>query len=169
LGKRSDFKRVEKDFYETIDIKAVQPLSDLGGCSYYEPCVGERSLVRLLDTIGLDCVGSSDDEIDARTITKEQVGECDYIITNPPWTRKLLHPMIENLSMIKPTWLLFDSSWVYTKQARGLSKKYLKEIRPIGRLRWIEGTKMSSKDDCSWYLFDVNKDVDYIEFVITGE
>ena len=29
-------------------------------------------------------------------------------ITNPPWDRKVLHPLIVHLSDQAPTWLLFD-------------------------------------------------------------
>jgi hypothetical protein len=38
-------------------------------------------------------------------------------ITNPPWDRKVLHPLIEHLSSIAPTWLLFDADWMHTKQS----------------------------------------------------
>lgn len=29
-------------------------------------------------------------------------------------------------------------------------------IVAVGRLRWIEGTKMKGKDNCAWHRFDVN-------------
>ena len=89
--------------------------------------------------------------------------QCDYIITNPPWDRKILHPMIEHFSDFKPTWLLFDADWMHTKQ----SKKYLtllKKVVSIGRIKWIEGSSSVGKDNCCWYLFENTPQVKPIEF-----
>ena len=76
----------------------------------------------------------------------------DMIITNPPWTRELLHQMIFNLYWQAPTWLLFDSDWKHTQQAKPYLPMLQHEIS-IGRVKWIPDTKYYSKDNCSWYLF----------------
>ena len=49
----------------------------------------------------------------------------DVFITNPPWRRDVLHPIIVNLSDQAPTWLLLDAGWVHTRQ----SVPYLPRLR----------------------------------------
>ena len=81
--------------------------------------------------------------------------QCDYIITNPPWNRKILHPMIEHFVDFKPTWLLFDADWMHTKQSISYLK-HLSKVVSIGRVKWIEGSSSVGKDNCCWYLFENN-------------
>lgn len=88
----------------------------------------------------------------------------DVVITNPPWDRKLLHPMIERFSSIRPTWLLFDGNWLFTKQSNQYLKR-LHKVVTVGRVRWIPGSKYVGKDDCCWYLFDKEKEGNTLEFV----
>jgi hypothetical protein len=60
--------------------------------------------------------------------------------------------MILHFQKIAPTWLLFDADWAHTKQ----SAPYLPQcshIVSIGRLKWIEGSKFTGKDNCAWYRF----------------
>lgn len=79
----------------------------------------------------------------------------DLIITNPPWSRDSLHKMIEAFREQAPTWLLFDSDWMFTQQADPY-KKYCQKIVTVGRLSWMEnGT--SGMDNCCWYLFGNNE------------
>lgn len=151
MGKRSEFPKIEKDAYMTFDPRAIRPFFDYHKekrFTYYEPCVGNGDLVSLLS--GFSCVGSSDIEKDARSFQYET--DAEYFVTNPPWTRTLLHPIIENLRNQKPTWLLFDSDWLFTAQSRPYMK-FCKVIIPVGRLIWIPGTTMTGKDNCAWYLF----------------
>ena len=76
----------------------------------------------------------------------------DMFITNPPWTRELLHPLIDHLSSILPTWLLFDADWIHTKQSSEFIKRCAK-IVSIGRVKWIPDSKYSGLENCCWYLF----------------
>jgi len=152
MGKRSNFEKISKDAYMTFDPRAIRPLQEYycdGFLPYYEPCVGNGDLVKLLDGIG-KCVGSSDEEMDARTT--QYKSDAEYFITNPPWTRSILHPIIENLRTQLPTWLLFDTDWMFTAQSAP-HMKYCKIVLPIGRLKWIPGTTDVGKDNCAWYLF----------------
>jgi hypothetical protein len=151
MGKRSDFPKIEKDAYMTFDPRAVRPLFDFyvdRPLRYYEPCVGNGDLVNLLHP--MRCVGKSDSELDARTTKYET--DADYFVTNPPWTRNILHPIIENLRVQLPTWLLFDADWMFTAQSAPYMK-YCMRVLPVGRLKWIPGTKDVGKDNCAWYLF----------------
>lgn len=151
MGKRSTFERREKDFYPT-PYEAILPLlSHLEEATEFtEPCVGEGDLIRHLEKEGHSCLLNYDYETDA-TVCKDIKGSC--FITNPPWDRKILHPIIENLSNIAPTWLLFDADWLHTKQSSPFIPK-LQKIVSIGRVKWIPDSKMTGKDNCCWYLFD---------------
>ena len=75
----------------------------------------------------------------------------DVFITNPPWDRKILHPLINHLSNMAPTWLLFDADWMHTRQSREYIK-YCSMIVSVGRIKWFGN--MTGKDNCAWYLFD---------------
>ena len=161
MGKRSDFKRKPRDFYPT-PIDAVYPLLEHleENFLFAEPCAGDGTLINHLETKGV-CMWASDIEPQAEGIYKdsfENVGkdkllESEYIITNPPWDRKILHPMIEHFSKLKPTWLLFDADWAHTKQSASYMKKCAK-IVSVGRIKWFGN--MTGKDNCAWYLFYKN-------------
>lgn len=153
MGKRSDFEKIPKDRYMTTDARAVRPLLEYYGAikfAYYEPCVGNGDLIDLLNGEGKWCVGHSDEEKDARTTQYKTSADC--FLTNPPWTRDILHPIIENLRKQLPTWLLFDSDWMFTAQSNPYMK-FCKTVLPIGRLKWMPGTTDVGKDNCAWYLF----------------
>lgn len=157
MGKRSEFDRVEKDFYRTFDPRAIEPIKPfIEGLKYVEPCYGEGDLVANIGDIA-KCIRYSDlsDGIDALLLKEDYFIGADAIITNPPWTRKVLHPMILHFCKFKPTWLLFDADWPHTKQSSELMK-YCTDIVAIGQLTWIEGTKTTGKDNCAWYRFDIN-------------
>ena len=159
MGKRSDFSRRKNDDYPT-PLAAVLPLLSqiLRGSTYFEPCAGAGDLIKHLNSHSLlTCVGAatftSDLNIksyDARTATYPP---SDYFITNPPWTREILHPIILNLSKQRPTWLLLDADWMHTKQAAPYLKLCLK-IVSVGRVKWIPDSKFVGKDNVCWYLFD---------------
>jgi hypothetical protein len=158
MGKRSDFERVEKDFYRTIDMRAVNALAPhlFGLGEYVEPCAGAGDLIASLSLHGLVCHWSGDisDGVDALTLafTKHP------IITNPPWSRPILHAMIDHFTEIAPyAWLLFDADWAHTKQSAPYMQKCT-DIVSVGRLIWIPGTTTSGKDNCAWYRFSKDKD-----------
>ena len=160
MGKRPDFERVERDYYPT-PIEAVLPLlphlpSDL--FHFTEPCAGDG---RLADHIAKltrgHCERASDIEPRGKLIHQaDALTEPDEMaamfITNPPWDRKALHALILRLSDIAPTWLLFDADWMHTKQAVPFLPR-LRKIVSVGRVKWIEGSAMTGKDNCCWYLF----------------
>lgn len=157
MAKRSNFDRFEKDRYLTIDPRAGDALApyieDIE--TYAEPCVGDFDLVEQLYWKGKNAVWTGDIETgqDALDLSEKDLNGVDAIITNPPWSRPILHKMILHFSSLRPTWLLFDAGWMFTKQ----SKDYIglcTDIVPVGRLRWIPNTTMQGKDDCAWYKFD---------------
>lgn len=158
MGKRSLFNRVDKDQYDT-PFTAVEPLLDhLDFETYAEPCAGKGNLVDHLSPY-LSCVWKSDIAPRRDDIFRLDANRfacpfsADAIITNPPWSRNILHPLISHFALMRPTWLLIDSNWANTKQAASFLK-FCAKIVTIGRVVWIPGTRMSGKDDCAWYLFD---------------
>lgn len=158
MGKRSDFKRRANDAYFT-PMKAVLPLLPhlpSGPFEFIEPCAGDGRLVRHLEANSPGrCVGAYDINPLANGIVQRNamtLSSGPMFITNPPWTRQLLHPLIEHLSAIAPTWFLFDADWAQTKQAAPYLR-LCRKIVAVGRVSWMEnGT--SGKDNSSWYLFD---------------
>lgn len=156
MGKRSDFPRIERDAYQTIDSRAVDKLIPhlRGVKTFAEPCAGEGYLVGQLQKAGLVCVyeGDISSGHDALTYPFNEDAVFDAIITNTPWRRDILHAMIERFMQMAPTWILLDASWAHTKQSAPFIDQ-CSHIVTVGRLRWIPDTKMSGKDDCVWLRF----------------
>jgi hypothetical protein len=163
MGKRSDFVRVERDYYPTPEAAVLPLLPHLPyGSMFIEPCAGDGRLVRHLEKHGMSCSDMFDIEPQHPDVQKfDALGDdawlrltepsADFILTNPPWDRKVFHPMIETFRRAKPTWLLHDANWLFTKQA-GPYLPYIRKIVAIGRVKWIEDSKMTGKDDAVWSL-----------------
>lgn len=159
MGKNSNFERNPRDCYPT-PYEAVLPLLKHVKGSFIEPCAGDGRLIRHLQKNGLTCTYACDiepqgDDIDIETqdvlFFGSKLPPCEQIITNPPWEREVLHNMIDVFSAHAPTWLLFDSDWMFTAQARPYLK-FCKKIVSIGRLSWMDND-VSGKDNCCWYQF----------------
>ena len=165
MGKRSDFERRERDYYPTPYEAVVPLLSHLKEETWFhEPCAGDGLLIEHLKKHGHKCHYASDIEPQAEGIFQQDAlkwekPEFEYgetcFITNPPWNRKVLHPLIVYLGSITPTWLLFDASWMHTKQSSHLML-YCQKVVSVGRVKWFPDTQHTGKDDCCWYLFDKN-------------
>ena len=161
MGKRSSFKRVPRDFYPT-PIEAVEPLIPHlpREFTFTEPCAGDGALCGHLEHYGGTCMWASDIEPqhegihpnDYKEIGYDQMVESEFVITNPPWDRKILHPLIDHYSILhkKLTWLLFDADWMHTIQARPYIEN-CEKIVSVGRIKWFGN--MTGKDNCAWYLF----------------
>lgn len=163
MGKRSTFERRKNDAYDT-PAEAVTPLlAHLPvRTAFIEPCAGNGRLIGHLQRAGHCCVSAFDidpradgiERGDARS-TGDNIGDC--YITNPPWTRVILHPIITNLSRQLPTWLLFDADWMHTRQAAPYLPS-LRKIVSVGRVKWIPDSPHTGKDNCCWYLFDARSE-----------
>lgn len=161
MGKRSIFERRERDFYPT-PAEAVTPLLRhlSPETNFVEPCAGNGALVDALTNAGHHCVYAGDIEpqredvqhVDALFARPTIGGYIDCFITNPPWDRKILHPLIVHLSDQAPTWLLFDADWAHTRQAAPYADR-LRRIVSVGRVKWIPGSPFTGKDNCAWHLF----------------
>lgn len=159
MGKRSNFERVERDFYPT-PAEAVAPLLPRlrPGMRFAEPCAGNGALIDHLEAAGHRCVAAWDieplrDGIERHDALTRMCGNVDVFITNPPWKREVLHPLIVHLAHQAPTWLLFDADWMHTSQSAPYMT-LLCEVVSVGRVKWIAGSKSTGKDNCAWHLFD---------------
>jgi len=162
MGKRSDFPRLKSDGYYS-PVSVLTPLLPFlkDGGDFIEPCAGDGRLIRWLELYGMRCVQWFDinpgdlfipwgDALDAPLRPGTRT------ITNPPWTRQILHPLIDRFRRNGETWLLFDAAWSHTVQARAYLP-YCSDIVSVGRVRWIDGTEHSSKDDAAWYRFQAER------------
>lgn len=160
MGKRSDFEKIPKDFYPTVDPRAVVPLIPfVRGKTYAEPCYGEGDLEDLLADVAT-CkwrsdvrvtVGSST-VVDALSLTKEQLSGIDLIITNPPFSRSTLLPLLDHCISLKPTWFLLPADYMHNNYFGPYMKKCQK-IVSIGRLKWFKDSEASSTDNFAWYFW----------------
>lgn len=158
MGKRSTFERRDRDFYPT-PAEAVPPLLRhlVPRTRFVEPCAGDGALHDHLIAAGHICARAYDIEprrsdIYRADALRERVINFDCFITNPPWDRNVLHPLIVHLSDQAPTWLLFDADWVHTRQAAPFAPR-LRRIVSVGRLKWIPDSPFTGKDNCAWHLF----------------
>jgi len=164
MGKRSDFERIERDFYETPESAVLPLIPHLPSSPFVfaEPCAGGGALIDHIEyltnwlcSLAIDISPQRSDigEGDMFDLTHEMLSGHDLVISNPPWTREILHPFIEMFSERRPLWVLLDSNWANTRQAAPYMD-YCHKVVATGRHKWIPGTKMAGKDDASWYLFN---------------
>jgi hypothetical protein len=157
MGKRSPgFERRAGDTYVTPRA-AVEPLIAWlrrdGVRRFAEPCAGNGALVQHLESFGLRCVYAGDVASGQDALARADYGGADAIITNPPWTRSVMHTLIGHFCRIAPAWLLIEADWASTWQAA----PYLpacSDIVAIGRVKWIAGSKHTGKDNICWFRFD---------------
>ena len=157
MGKRSNFDRLARDSYDTpydAVIPLLEHLSD--NTEFIEPCAGNNALIGHLTQDGHKCLHASDiyprhDNIATQCVFDRPFHPKGLIITNPPWDRKILHAFIEKVvAEDRIAWLLFDADWCHTKQSIPLMQ-HVAEIVSIGRVKWIEGSNGTGKDNCAWH------------------
>lgn len=188
MGKYSEFERNERDYYPT-PLKAVLPLLPYlkPNTNFIEPCAGDGRLVQHLESYGHKSYYASDIEPQVEWIAEKNAYDFAFaqytfancFITNPPWSTKSkdvstgkqlssdmqpLHRIIDNLSNQLPTWLLMPADWMHTKQAK-VYLDYCVKIVSVGRVKWIEDSSGTGKENCCWYLFDQRKRDCVTEFI----
>jgi hypothetical protein len=152
MGKRSNFERREIDFYPTPRVAVVSLIPHLRGIhSFAEPCAGDGALVGHLEEFGLQCVYSGDIRTGQDELALDYYGTADCIVSNPPYTRPLVHALIWHFARILRTWQLIDYDWSATKQATPFMTCCSDIV--ILPLKWFEGSKNTGKDNHA-YKFD---------------
>lgn len=162
MGKRSNFDKIERDFYPTPE-KAVRPLLHFieQGATYVEPCAGRGDLIQHLDSRGYRCTFRSDikgvpelsiAELDANKLVAEHCEGADFIITNPPWSKDVLVPLANHLRSLRPTLLLLNADVMHNKYMSKLME-HCAAIVSVGRVKWIPDSPHTGKENCAWFLF----------------
>ncbi len=181
IGKRSAFDRKPRDFYKTPD-KAVLPLLPhlAPRTRFYESCCGDGALIRALERRGHICKGASDIQapeepaivaghpvafsghIQDATTLRLPSGMVDCFITNPPFRKDILFPLIAHLSAQAPTWLLLPADFLHNIGSSPFLD-YCVRIVSIGRVSWEENG-VAGKDNHIWALFDQERCGEPTEF-----
>ena len=176
MGKRSDFERVERDFYPT-PLAAIQPLVPhlpKGEFTFADTSFGTGDLahgVELLTEGRGTCTFKSDIEDrhpdswqkDMFDVTRGHLDGVTMGIFNTPWDRGIFHRAIEHFRQILPCWFLIDADWMHTIQSEEIILG-CRKIVSVGRVKWMPGSKHTGKDNCQWMLFD-RGEYDFIQFV----
>src|SRR5262249_2826273 len=151
----NNFERREADFYPTPRAAAVPLIPYLRGVrTFAEPCCGAGDLIAHLESFGLRCVHSGDITTGQDALAVNDYAAVDASITNPPYTREIMHRLIAHFQRIVPTWLLLESDWTQTKQAAPFMPS-CSDIVPIGRVKWIVGSKHFGFENFAWCRFDI--------------
>lgn len=189
-GKRSNFPRNDRDWYGT-PIKAVYPVAPfLKDKNYISPFAGDGRLIehiRMLQPTA-SCVAAFDMEPQVDEVIGVKISPVDFnstdvefwhnladadgadcFVDNPPWVNTkesgyLLNRIIETLSSVRPTWLLMNGSYIFNKR----SSRYMRmctDVVPIGRVKWIEDSPHSGKEDCIWARFDNRKNETQLTYI----
>ena len=161
MGKRTkqDFEKRPRDFYSTIDPDAVKPLIPfIRGLRVAEPCAGNGDLAMMLEP---DCKVVWESDLDPQNkhilqknavfLNSGDLSDCDTIVTNPPFSWKLLQPLLDHLPTLLPTWLLLPSDVAHNKRMGPYMNKCT-EIVSVGRLYWMDN-KVKGVDNFAWFLF----------------
>ena len=167
MGKRTkqDFEKRPRDFYSTIDPDAVKPLIPfIRGLRVAEPCAGNGDLAEMLEP---DCKVVWESDLDPQNkhilqknavfLNSGDLWDCNTIITNPPFSWKLLQPLLDHLPTLKPTWLLLPADVAHNKRM-GPYMKRCKSFVSVGRLYWVDN-KVKGVDNYAWFEF-VNEEVE---------
>jgi hypothetical protein len=119
MGKRSNYRRRERDDYPTPAAAIPALLAHVKpGQKFFDPAAGEGLLIEHLFNAGLICVGKFNlPERDATCARYDDVDRDAIAITNLPWLRTTFHPAIRNLSDQRALWTLSDAGWPLTRQA----------------------------------------------------
>lgn len=165
---------------------------------FAEPCAGAGDLIQLLEAAGLECAWGLELEPqdphlrnrwpigvgDALHLTerdlRNDLGPVDLFISNLPWERSWLEPLIWHLAALRPLWSLHDAGWAYNA-ASAPFRAICTDVVAIGRLKWFPARgrplrlpredyaayrerarkHMKPSDpptDCAWYRFDARPD-----------
>lgn len=156
MAKRGEkFERSPRDLYETVDPRAVAALLPYvdRALPFVENCAGAGALADQLVAAGMSCVSMYDIHPLRDDIVKGDAREIELLfrgqyITNPPFTRPLMHAIMWHCASQVPSWFLVEADWLITQQAGDILRKHGAEVIAVGRLRWFrEGDPRDKGND----------------------
>jgi hypothetical protein len=164
MGKRSNFPLKDNDLYRT-PVEAAWPLAKHlpARFKFIEPCAGAGDLIDHVTAFGGGCTAAFDiapqrrdiARRDALTLTKADLGDAAFAITNPPHSKRMVPvtlQMITLLSDLLPTWLLLPWDMLANVYFAPFLARLVK-VEPIGRVRWEADTPHESNDNFCWAFF----------------
>jgi hypothetical protein len=166
MGKRSDFKRIDRDRYMTpraAVLPLVRYLQRDGVETFADLCDGGGGigLVHHLEDFGYHCVHRGDILTGQNALeVKRCVGDPDIGITNPPFkypedhdhSTRLLRDLIRHfLDLGLPFRLLLPHDFSTNEYAAPFLRS-CSDIVAVGRVKWIPNSEFSGgKDNSCWY------------------
>lgn len=142
----------------------IGPINQLGrilpaGMMYDEPCAGDGRLIRGLAPHGLFCVQAHDLVPQGAGI---RIGNAlnlpisgRPIITNPPYAKSLLEPLLDHWIGRTEVWLLLPSDMMVNKWTNPYMR-FVDRILPIGRVSWMENGKAGFENSV-WFRFSTDR------------
>jgi len=159
MGKYSANEKIPRDKWPT-PYHALEPLLPFltPQTRFIEPCANDGRLIRHMQRHGHICVGALDIEprhpsVKQGDATKARWKNPPLFVTNLPFSRDLMHRLIDHLAEQAPLWTIIQSDWAYTSQATEYMA-YCTDIVTIGRVMWIDGSASAGKENYSFYRFD---------------
>lgn len=161
-GGNTTYKRAASDFYPTppdVTFALMKFLSLDKGAKIWEPACGDGHMVRVMEAMGYQVIGTDiqygDDFLTAPLI------DCDWIITNPPFSQS--EPFIRRcIEHEKPFCLLLKSQYWHAKKRKPLFDEMPPEwILPLTwRPDFLFKTRGSGSPlmDVMWVLWDPDYD-----------
>lgn len=162
MGKRSSFERVAQDKYMTVDPVPVRRLQRHlpAGVKFVEPCAGNGDLIKSMEWHGHECVYACDIKPGRKVIEKRNALTLDkrwrrsvgagMFVTNPPWTRSIMHDLMLHLPSLLDTWMLLDADWAHTAQAVPYLDR-CSHMVAVGRVKWFRG--LGGLENSAWFFF----------------
>ena len=153
MGKRSTFPRVPQDAYST-PAEAVAPLLPHlePGSRFFEPCAGQGQLIEHLVNAGHICVGRCDLPTDARTWRDLSI-ESGMHLHNQPAVELAGAARHHRQSLQSSAGVVVTRQRLGPHAAVDSHLPRLQKIVSVGRLKWIEDSPHTSKDNAAWMLF----------------
>lgn len=152
------FERRANDAYFT-PVEAIYPLAEaLNPCTFIEPCAGDGVIVDTLALADFDCAAATDispagpsvSKKDALAYTFEDVQGVDAVITNPPFKKDMLVPIMDHFLMLETSMVLLLPLDYIANLWFAPYAAHVHKVLPIGRVRWIPGSKSMSMENFAW-------------------
>ena len=150
---------VAADFYPTprAAVLPLIPYLRAGSGPLPSRAAGDGDLVRHLELFGLRCVyagdiGTGQDALALDSITAAPTRSSRIRLLRDP--RTLMHTSDRALPAHRAdAGCCWTTDWPSTQQAAPFLA-HCSDIVAIGRVKWIEGSKHTGKDNYAWYRFD---------------
>jgi hypothetical protein len=128
---------------------------------FVEPCAGDGALVRALRLHGIACRVAFDTEPRDSIVRRGDASRVDWtvadgapaipVVTNPPWARHLLEPILVNIIGTRVIWLLLPLDYA-TNLWTNPYMRYVNRIVPLGRVSW-KGNGRGGMENSAWFRF----------------